>query len=183
MESDTAYSERVENEDMNMKRVADIVNNCSSISGIPSGKRLMNILMAAKNLSLTGETDYFEYIISQPIVTDLLQEIKKSGRFDKIKQQVEENKQNGKIKYGQLIGHEETMGERCTRIANAEIAYNPNTVAEVKKVLDTIPKKRYNTISPEPFIWTAISRTMGHMPKLQTSNGHVYFEEENTITR
>lgn len=185
MESDMAYSDRVEKEDANMKLVADTVNNSKTISGVTSGRGLMNKLMAAQNLSLNGEKDYLEYLISQPEISDLLLEIKKSDRFEQIKQQAELNKSNGKVSNGRVKGHLETLGERCTRLANNAISRNPSTVSNIKRYLSSAPTTTFSkNDEATAYIFSAVARTMGNTPSISKNNdGDLTFDSGTDITR
>lgn len=184
-EIDSAYADRVENEEANMKAVADVVNMSKSIDRVASGKRLMNRLMAAQNLSLNGEKDYFEYIISQPAVTNALLEIKKSGKFEQIKQEAEENKANGKIRDGRVKGHYETMGERCRRLANNAISRNPSTVSQIKKYLSANKQVDFNKEDEATaYVFSAVARTMGNTPTIKNNgDGSLLFDTGTAITK
>ena len=184
-ESDSTYADRVENEEDNMKVVADIVNMSKSIDRVSSGRGLMNRLMAAQNLSLNGEKDYFEYIISQPAVTDALLEIKRSGRFEQIKQEAEGNKVNGKVRDGRVKGHHETMGERCRRLANNAISRNPNTVNEIRRYLSANSHVDFNKEDEATaYIFSAVARTMGSTPTIKNNeDGSLTFDTGTAITK
>ncbi len=136
MEHDEWYQHRVEKEDKNMQRVARIVNNHEQMMPVKNGPGLFYLLKAAQNLSIIGEKDFLEEILSQPEVNKTLLEFKASEQAKKMKAEAQENEKNGKVNAdGLLSGHHMTYGERLHKEANEYISKHPNEVTFAKKEL------------------------------------------------
>lgn len=137
MEHDEWYKNRVKNEDKNMKRVARIVNNNEQMIPVKNGPGLFNLLKAAQNLSLIGEKDFLEEILSKPEVEKTLLEFKSSEQAKKIKTEALENEKNGKVNSNGLVeGHKLTQGEIAITTANEFIRQHPNAAAVARKKLN-----------------------------------------------
>lgn len=137
MEHNEWYQHRVEKEDKNMQRVARIVNNHEQMMPVKNGPGLFYLLKAAQNLSITGEKDFLEEILSQPEVNKTLLEFKSSEQAKKMKTEALENEKNGKVNSDGLLGeHKLTHGEITIRTANEFISQHPNAVAVARKKLD-----------------------------------------------
>lgn len=137
MEHDEWYRHRIEREDENMQRVAKIVNNHEQMMPVKNGPGLFYLLKAAQNLSITGEKDFLEEILSQPEVNKTLLEFKSSEQAKKMKTEALENEKNGKVNNDGLLGkHKLTHGEITIRTANEFISQHPNAVAVARKKLD-----------------------------------------------
>lgn len=186
-ETDTAYQDRVSREDENMKFVADTVNMNKQITFAKFGKNFMNRLMAAQNLSLKGQKDYLEELISQPAISDVLLQVRKSGRNKEIQQRAENNKINGILTNGKPKGHHETNGERCARFANNEISKNPSIVNLAKQKLTSNVPILYEKDTDSQrmvFVYSAIARTMGYIPSFkQDKSGNMLFTPNDGISR
>lgn len=165
-ETNEAYQLRVESEDKNMQLVADTINNSRTLDTVSSGKKFINKLMAAQNLSLAGQTDYLEALISQPAVYDTILQIKNDGIHRQIKERAEQNIANGKQK-----GHNETKGEAGLRISNRTIANNPNFMEKATRFVTT--KSNFSVEKQEDaFALSAVARTYGKIPSFtQNTNG------------
>lgn len=186
-ETDTAYQNRVSREDENMKFVADTVNMNKQITFAKFGKNFMNRLMAAQNLSLKGQKDYLEELISQPAISNVLLQVRKSGRNKEIQQRAENNKINGILTNGKPKGHHETNGERCARFANNEISKNPSIVNLAKQKLTSNVPILYEKDTDSQrmvFVYSAIARTMGYIPSFkQDKSGNMLFTPNDGISR
>lgn len=136
MEHDEWYQHRVEREDEIMQRVARIVNNHEQMMPVKNGPGLFGLLKAAQNLSITGEKDFLEEILSQPEVNKTLLEFKASEQAKRMKLEALENEKNGKVNAeGLLSGHYMTYGERLHKEANEYTSKHPNAVTFAKKLL------------------------------------------------
>ena len=186
-ETDTAYQDRVSREDENMKFVADTVNMNKQITFAKFGKNFMNRLMAAQNLSLEGQKDYLEELISQPAISNVLLQVRKSGRNKDIQQRAENNKTNGLLINGKPKGHYETNGERCARFANNEISKNPDIINSAKQKLASNVPILYEKDTDSQrmvFVYSAIARTMGYTPSFkQDKSGEMLFTPNDGISR
>ena len=183
-ETDAMYDERVEGEDKNMRFAARAINNSQQIhieqKDFP---KLMRLLLAAKNISLDGQTDYFEKIISQPEISKALAEIRDSGQFDKVKSIAERNEQEGKLTNGKLKGHNETKGELGLRIANRTIERNPGFVEKATRFISSRSKFSVNEQS-DAIALSAVARTQGKIPSYtKNENGTFDFNSDEEITR
>lgn len=177
-ETDEAYQLRVESEDKNMQLVANTINHSETLSSISSGKKFINRLMAAQNLSLEGQTDYLEALISQPAVYDTILQIKNDGIHRQIKERAEQNIANGKQR-----GHHETKGEAGLRIANRTIANNPNFMEKATRFVTT--KSNFSVEKQEDaFALSAVARTYGKIPSFtQNANGKFDITVDEELTK
>lgn len=183
-ETDKMYDERVEGEDKNMRFAARAINNSQQIHieqrDFP---KLMRLLLASKNISLDGQTDYFEKIISQPEISKALAEIRDSGQFDKVKSIAERNEQEGKLTNGKLKGHIETKGELGLRIANRTIAQDPGFIEKATRFISSRSKFSVNE-QRDAIALSAVARTQGKIPSYtQNENGTFDFNSDEEITR
>jgi len=136
MEHDEWYESRTQKEESDMQRIANIVNKNNLINSTIKGPGLFRLLIAAQNLSLDGEKDFFKEMLKQPAVNNALLELKKSGRVHTIHTEAQENEKKGKIdENGILEGHSLTHGERNIREANQFISEHPNAVSVARKKL------------------------------------------------
>lgn len=136
MEHDEWYNSRKEKEDTDMQRVANLVRSNGIINSINGQDVLFRSLIAAQNLSIEGEQDFFEEMLKQPAVSDALIELKKAGQTHTIHTEAQENERDGKINSdGILNGHFITNGERMHKEVNEYISEHPNAVTFAKKAL------------------------------------------------
>lgn len=183
-ETDKMYAERVDGEDKNMRFAARSINNSQQIhieqKDFP---KLMRLLLASKNISLDGQTDYFEKIISQPEVSRALAEIRDDGTFDKVKTIAERNEQEGKLINKKLKGHNETKGELGLRIANRTIAQEPGFVQRAIGLLSSNSKFPVKEQS-EAIALSTVARTQGKIPSYtQNENGTFDFNSDEEKSR
>lgn len=136
MEHDEWYESRLQKEDSDMQRIANVVNKNEIINSSIKGPGLFRLLIAAQNLSLDGEQKFLEEMLKQPAVNDALLELKKSGQVHKIHTEAEENGKSGKVNaHGLLEGHSLTHGEITIREANKFVGEHPNAVSVARKKL------------------------------------------------
>ena len=143
-ETDKNYSIRAQNEERDMSLVVDFAESRSkgrievlSQNAIAS---IMNLLYAAQNLSLSGQTDYLSVLIDQPVVSDFLRKMRDNNILEQMAQKAQERKANGT-----LSEHKPTYYETANKHANALISEHPNAIETVRKKLSiqrtfTIPK-------------------------------------------
>lgn len=137
MEKDEWYKKRVQNEEGDMQRIANIVKKNEIINEPIKGPGLFRLLIAAENISLNGEQNFLEEMLKQPAVNNALLELKGSGQVRTIHTQAQENERNGRINAdGLLEGHFLTHGELTIRAANQFIAEHPNAVSVARKKLE-----------------------------------------------
>lgn len=136
MEHDKWYESRIQKEDTDMQRIANIVNKNEIINSLITGPGLFRLLIAAKNLSIDGEQDFLDEMLKQPAVNDALLELKKSGQVHIIHTEAEENEKKEKVNAdGLLEGHSLTHGEITIREANKFVSEHPNAVSVARKKL------------------------------------------------
>lgn len=168
MEHDAWYQQRIEKEEKNMQRVANIVNNNGQISTMKNGPELFRLLKAAKNLSIEGETDYLEEVLSQRAVHEALVDFKKSEYSQKMKTQAIQNQQEGKINSnGLLEGHSLSKGEKENHSAQVCIRQNPNAVNEAKQIIAKQSHIEFGTTTDDirlSNLYSLIARTQGKIP-------------------
>ena len=183
-ETDDMYQKRVDSEDGNMKFVANKVNRSQEIimEGNDASK-LARLLLAAKNISLDGQTDFFEKVIAQPSISKALAELKTSGKIEKAKVKAEQNKQAGLLINGKPKGHVETKGEVENRISNRLIQQHPNAVDIVKSKMngkDKVKLKEQRTA----IIYSMVARTQGKLPSYtQNSDGTFDFNSDEARSK
>lgn len=137
MEHDEWYESRVQKEDTDMHRIANVVNKNEIINSSIKGPGLFRLLIAAQNLSLDDEQNFLEEMLKQPAVNDALLELKKSGQVHTIHTEAQENEKNGRVNTdGLLESHSLTHGEMNIREANQFISEHPNAVSVAKKKLN-----------------------------------------------
>ena len=137
MEHDEWYESRVQKEDPDMHRIANVVNKNEIINSSIKGPGLFRLLIAAQNLSLDDEQNFLEEMLKQPAVNDALLELKKSGQVHTIHTEAQENEKNGRVNTdGLLESHSLTHGEMNIREANQFISEHPNAVSVAKKKLN-----------------------------------------------
>ena len=142
MEHDEWYESRVQKEDTDMHRIANVVNKNEIINSSIKGPGLFRLLIAAQNLSLDDEQNFLEEMLKQPAVNDALLELKKSGQVHTIHTEAQENEKNGRVNTdGLLESHSLTHGEMNIREANQFISEHPNAVSCLLYTL-TLPTKR-----------------------------------------
>ena len=130
MEHDEWYESRKQKEDTDMQRVANIVNKNEIINTQIKGPGLFRLLCASQKLSIDGEQDFLEEMLTQPAVNNALLELKKSRQVHTIHTEAEENEKRGKVNAnGLLEGHSLTHGEITIREANEFISEHPNAVS------------------------------------------------------
>ena len=168
MEHDAWYQQRIEKEEKNMQRVANIVNNNGQISTVKNGPELFRLLKAAKNLSIEGETDYLEEVLSQRAVHEALVDFKKSEYSQKMRTQAIQNQQEGKINSnGLLEGHSLSKGEKENHSAQVCIRQNPNAVNEAKQIMAKQSHIEFGTTTDDirlSNLYSLIARTQGKIP-------------------
>lgn len=168
MEHDAWYQQRIEKEEKNMQRVANIVNNNEQISTVKNGPELFRLLKAAKNLSIEGETDYLEEVLSQRAVHEALVDFKKSEYSQKMRTQAIQNQQEGKINSnGLLEGHSLSKGEKENHSAQVCIRQNPNAVNEAKQIMAKQSHIEFGTTTDDirlSNLYSLIARTQGKIP-------------------
>ena len=175
MEHDEWYQHRTEKETINMQKVANIVNSHETMLPIKSGPGLLYLLKAAQNLSINGEKDFLEEIISQPAVNKALLELRKSGQADKIRDEAMQNESNGRVNSnGLLEGHSQTQGEKELHSANVCVRHNPNAVSEARKAMQSSSTLSFDTSTDGirlSNLYSLIARTQGKLPsKTRTAN-------------
>ena len=133
VETDKMYEDRVQGESSNMKFA---VKNSQTINltsiNIP---KIMRLLLAAKNVSLYGQKDYLEEIISNPSINQALLTIKDSPEYAQMVQKGKAKQNSGELVNGKPFGHRETIGERDARIANNLLQQSPNAITVAKQKL------------------------------------------------
>ena len=168
MEHDAWYQQRIEKEEKNMQRVANIVNNNGQISTVKNGPELFRLLKATKNLSIEGETDYLEEVLSQRAVHEALVDFKKSEYSQKMRTQAIQNQQEGKINSnGLLEGHSLSKGEKENHSAQVCIRQNPNAVNEAKQIMAKQSHIEFGTTTDDirlSNLYSLIARTQGKIP-------------------
>jgi len=185
-ETDEMYQDRVNNEDKNMRYAASSINNSKEIQVKDKDfAKLMRLLLASKNISLDGQTDYFEQLISQPSIIQALADIRKSGKYDRVKAEAEQLEQDGKLTNGKQRGHFETKGELGLRIANRTIANNPEFIKKANYFVANREKFSINEQSEsEAIALCAVARTQGKIPSYtQKTDGSFEFNTDEQISR
>lgn len=132
-ETDENYQDRANREEKDMTFVARTVNSNTTIERIPepATARIMDLLYAAQNISLSGERDYLNDIIKQPIISETLLKMRNGNALDKMSKKAQERRNNGTISE-----HKPTHGEITIREANTLISEHPNAVEVAKRKLD-----------------------------------------------
>lgn len=182
MEHDEWYQYRVEKEDEIMQRVARIVNNHEQMMPVKNEPGLFYLLKAAQNLSITGEKDFLEEIISQPEVNKTLLEFKTSEQAKKMKSEAQENEKNGKVNAdGLLSGHHMTYGERLHKEANEYISKHSNAVTFAKKLLNersSFPLEYGNSeLTQKSKVIELVARTQGkYTNRTRNSEGNIVLQ-------
>ena len=182
MEHDEWYQHRVEKEDEIMQRVARIVNNHEQMMPVKNGPGLFYLLKAAQNLSIIGEKDFLEEILSQPEVNKTLLEFKASEQAKKMKSEALENGKNGKVNDdGLLKGHFMTYGERLHKEANEYISKHPNEVTFAKKELSeksSFPLEYGNSeLTKKSKVIELVARTQGkYTNRTRNSEGNIVLQ-------
>ena len=183
MEKDEWYNERIEKEEDNMKKIANIVNGNGRVKKIKDYQGLFRILKAAKNLNIKGEKDYLEEILSLKEVNDAIVEFKKSEFAQKMKEEAIKNENEGKInRFGLLMGHEESIGEKENRSAQICIRENPNAVSEAKKELNEKRSIKFDKTTDGirlSNLYSLILRTQGKMPVRNQNLDEIELNTEN----
>ena len=180
--TDKMYDERVQHETSNMKFA---VKNSQNINLPPTINipKIMRLLLAAKNVSLYGQKDYLEEIISQSSMSKQLWAIKNSPEYTQMVEISKAKQNSGELVNGKPLGHRETIGERDSRIANNLLQQNPNaiTVATQKLSLGrTLKFKDEENVS----IYSAIARALGKEPSYKKgSDGLFEFDSGEAISK
>ena len=112
-ETDENYSERASNEERDMAFVVKSINSNTAINGITQVKRLMDLLYAAQNVSLTGQRDFLSELINQPQISSLLLKMRDGNALDRMSK-LAQNRQNS----GTVSEHKQTYGETAIKRAN-----------------------------------------------------------------
>lgn len=193
MEHDEWYQHRVEKEDTDMQRVANIVNNHVQMMPVKNGPGLFYLLKAAQNLSLQNGKDFLEEILSQPEVNKALLAFKSSEQAKKMKAEALENERNGSItKNRHKLGHNLTKGEIDRLAANEYLAHSQHPSESLENA------RKYRRIKSKAIDKTTLTReektklslvrvTMrqdGKIPgDMIIENGNISFgEDENAVT-
>ncbi len=182
-ETDSMYDKRVEKEDNNMRYVANTINGSRTIPEVKQDlPRLMRLLIAAQNISLDGEIDYLEEIISQPAVSHALYELRRAGQLDKLRTIGEKKEQEGKVNGGRT--HHETKGEIHRRIANRVIKEEPDAVLKARAALT---KRNNGLVSDErkAMLFSVVARTQGKIPTYERdeTSGKYRFNAGESLTK
>ena len=182
-ETDSMYDKRVEKEDNNMRYVANTINGSRTIPEVKQDlPRLMRLLIAAQNISLDGETDYLEEIISQPAVSHALSELRRDGQLDKLRTIGEKKEQEGKVSGGRT--HSETKGETHRRIANRVIKEDPDAVSKARAAL---AKRNNGLVADErkAMLFSVVARTQGKIPTYERdeTSGKYSFNAGESLTK
>lgn len=187
MEHEEWYQHRTEKEAINMQKVANIVNSHETMLAVKSGPGLLYLLKAAQNLSINGEKDFLEEIISQPVVNKTLLELKKSGQADKIRDEAMQNESNGRINSnGLLEGHSQTQGEKELHSANVCVRQNPNIVSEVRKTMQSSSTLSFDTSTDGirlSNLYSLIARTQGKLPSKTRTINNIELNTDTEKTR
>lgn len=187
IEKDEWYQHRVEKEAINMQKVANIVNNHETMSPVKNGPGLLRLLKAAQNLSIDGEKDFLEEIISQPAVNKALLELRRSGQADKMRDEAMKNESNGMINsYGLLKEHQPTQGEKELRSANTCVRHNPNAVSEAKKTMQNSSTLLFDTNTDGirlSNLYSLIARTQGKIPSKTRTAGNIVLDTDTEKSR
>lgn len=182
MEHDGWYQQRIENEEKNMQRVAKVVNNNGQIATVKNDPGLFRLLKAAKNLSIEGETDYLEEVLSQRAVHEALLEFKKSTYSQQMKAQALQNQQDGKVNSNGLVeGHSLSQGEKENHSAQVCIRQNPNAVNEAKQVMAKQSHIEFGTTTDDirlSNLYSLIARTQGKIPSKVRSQDAIVFDSD-----
>lgn len=180
MEHDDWYEKRLANEDENMQKVANIVNHNGQVAPVENIGSLVRMLKAAKNLSIDGEKDYLEAIISQPEVHKALIAAKQEKKYDKIKEEALRCEQEGKVTtQGLREGHVESTGEKELRAANILVRQNPNVVAEARATLSSKSHISLGTTTDDiklSNLYCLVARTQGRIPSRQRTHDTIEFD-------
>lgn len=181
VETDKMYEDRVQGENANMKFAVKNSQNINLTSiNIP---KIMRLLLAAKNVSLYGQKDYLEEIISNPSIYQALLTIKDSSEYDHMVQKGKAKQTSGELVNGKPFGHRETIGERDARIANNLLQQNPNAITVAKQKLSlgrTLKFKDDRNI----LFYSAVARTLGKTPSYTKGNdGTFEFDSGEEITK
>lgn len=180
MEHDDWYEKRLANEDKNMQKVANIVNHNGQVAPVENIGSLVRMLKAAKNLSIDGEKDYLEAIISQPEVHKALVAAKQGKKYDKIKEEALRYEQEGKVTaQGLREGHVESTGEKELRAANILVRHNPDVVAEARATLASKSHISFGTTTDDiklSNLYCLVARTQGRIPSKQRTYDTIEFD-------
>lgn len=180
MEHDDWYEKRLANEDKNMQKVANIVNHNGQVSPVENIGSLVRMLKAAKNLSIDGEKDYLEAIISQPEVHKALIAAKQEKKYDKIKEEALRCEQEGKVTtQGLREGHQLSQGEKELRSANNLVGKNPNAVAEARATLASKSHISLGTTIDDiklSNLYCLVARIQGRIPSKQRTYDTIEFD-------
>lgn len=180
MEHDDWYEKRLANEDKNMQKVANIVNHNDQVAPVKNIGSLVRMLKAAKNLSIDGEKDYLEAIISQPEVHKALIAAKQEKKYDKIKEEALRCEQEGKVTtQGLREGHQLSQGEKELRSANNLVGKNPNAVAEARATLASKSHISLGTTTDDiklSNLYCLVARTQGRIPSKQRTYDTIEFD-------
>ena len=161
VETDKMYEDRVQGESSNMKFA---VKNSQTINltsiNIP---KIMRLLLAAKNVSLYGQKDYLEEIISHPSINQALLTIKDSPEYAQMVQKGKAKQNLGELVNGKPFGHRETIGERDARIANNLLQQSPNAITVAKQKLALGRNLKFQD-ERNALFYSAVARSLGKTP-------------------
>lgn len=180
MEHDDWYEKRLANEDKNMQKIANIVNHNGQVAPVENIGSLVRMLKAAKNLSIDGEKDYLEAIISQPEVHKALVAAKQEKKYDKIKEEALRCEHEGKVTtQGLREGHQLSQGEKELCSANNLVEKNPNAVAEARATLASKSHISLGTTTDDiklSNLYCLVARTQGKIPSKQRTYDTIEFD-------
>lgn len=132
-EDDANYDIRKNFEDTTMQRVVAVSNGTIQFNQVPTDiHKFMRMLISAQNLSITGERDFLEEIISIDIVNQRLLELHADKNFQK---QVDEKISMKKSK-NEKLGHVETEAEVNLRLANSSVKNHTEEFEKLKFAIE-----------------------------------------------
>ena len=203
-ESNDMYNTRVKTEEKNMHFVATTVNESKTIpdymaspinantpldgsSIIPEAKgivpKIMRLLIAAQDISLDGENDYLEEIISQPAISRTLIAMRNAKLLDKLNAIGDKKEQQGKVSNGRT--HKETNGDYQRRIANEAINQDSTMFLIARYYLQNNSAITATTETKAALLCLA-ARTQGIIPRLITdsaSGGYIIIADSELSAR
>lgn len=132
-EDDANYDIRKNFEDRTMQKVVDVSNGTILFTQLPTDiHKFMRMLISAQNLSITGERDFLEEVISIDIVNQRLLELHEDKSFQK---QVDEKIAFKKSK-NEKLGHVETEAEVNLRLANSSAKNHTEEFEKLKYAIE-----------------------------------------------
>lgn len=190
IETDEQYQVRLEKEDKNMQRVANIINNNLDMLRINDTDSLFRLLKAAQNLSIEGQKDYLVEIIQRPEVNDFLVQLyspKGQSKASEISKQAKENENNGLINSNGLFGnHSLSQGEKELHSANVCVRNNPQIIAVITKKISSQTQFTFGKTTDDnrlSNLYSLISRTQGKIPNKTRKLDSVILDTGDSLAR